>query len=389
MNNKRTQISYVKANRFESEQKSSLAFLSKITLIKFFQMEMFNSSNLFDISSTTTSTTNHHLISNDDYSCLYRVMDHHQTLKHHSNAKEVSYVHDSIDMDWNIQCDLSNPESSSTSSEKRQTNHHRQSSGTLKSKSTYKHIPHREKPVHLVAKRNARERKRVQAVNMAFMRLRRCVPVENRTKRLSKVKTLHRAIEYIAALDSILKQDQISNATKDNIINENDQCSFRSSLRPATMIINDDDNDQDQCIMLNPQSNNNIHSYSDHHQQQCFPSIVPSSTTLSSSSISSNGFHFPMTIHQQQQHLQSKTMESNNEINDHHHHHQLTMENNNVVVLSPHQQQQQSSSMMMMLSSMINNHNNNHNNNHSHSQHHHHHKYLRNQNIIDKEICIQ
>nr|XP_027197179.1 protein atonal homolog 7-A-like [Dermatophagoides pteronyssinus] len=185
-------------------------------------------------------------------------MDHHQTLKHHSNTEEVSYVHDSIDMDWNIQCDLSNPESSSTSSEKRQTNHHRQSSGTLKSKSTYKHIPHREKPVHLVAKRNARERKRVQAVNMAFMRLRRCVPVENRTKRLSKVKTLHRAIEYIAALDSILKQDQISNATKDNIINENDQCSFRSSLRPATMIINDDDKDQDQCIMLNPQSNNRI-----------------------------------------------------------------------------------------------------------------------------------
>ena len=348
-------------------------------------MEMFNSSNLFDISSAS-SMPDYHLISNDDYSCLY----HHQTLKHHSNAKEVSYVH----MDWNIQsiCDLSNPESSSTSSEKRQTNHHRQSSGTLKSKSTYKHIPHREKPVHLVAKRNARERKRVQAVNMAFMRLRRCVPVENRTKRLSKVKTLHRAIEYIAALDSILKQDQISNATKDNIINENDQCAFRSSLRPATMIINDDDKDQDQCIMLNPQSNNNIH-YSDdhdHQQQQCFPSIVPSSTALSSSSISSNGFHFPMTIHQQQQHSQSKTMESNSEIDDHHHRHQLTMENNNVVVLSPHQQQQQqqSSSMMMMLSSMINN----HHNNHSHSQHHHHnhhHKYLRNQNIIDKEICIQ
>lgn len=58
----------------------------------------------------------------------------------------------------------------------------------------------------MVARRNARERKRVQAVNLAFMKLRKCVPVENRNKRLSKVKTLHRAIEYIAALDQLLKQ---------------------------------------------------------------------------------------------------------------------------------------------------------------------------------------
>ena len=73
------------------------------------------------------------------------------------------------------------------------------------SKSNYKHIPHREKPTHLVARRNARERRRVQAVNSAFMRLRKCVPVENRNKRLSKVKTLHRAIEYIAALQDLLR----------------------------------------------------------------------------------------------------------------------------------------------------------------------------------------
>ena len=31
-----------------------------------------------------------------------------------------------------------------------------------KSKSTYKHVPHREKPPHVVARRNARERRRVQ-----------------------------------------------------------------------------------------------------------------------------------------------------------------------------------------------------------------------------------
>ena len=74
------------------------------------------------------------------------------------------------------------------------------------SKSNYKHIPHREKPTHLVARRNARERRRVQAVNSAFVRLRKSVPVENRNKRLSKVKTLHRAIEYIAALQDLIKE---------------------------------------------------------------------------------------------------------------------------------------------------------------------------------------
>ncbi|CAG2182945.1 unnamed protein product, partial [Oppiella nova] len=73
-------------------------------------------------------------------------------------------------------------------------------------KTTYKHIPHREKPIHLVARRNARERRRVQAVNSAFVRLRKCVPIENRNKRLSKVKTLHRAIEYIAGLQDLIRE---------------------------------------------------------------------------------------------------------------------------------------------------------------------------------------
>lgn len=72
----------------------------------------------------------------------------------------------------------------------------------------YKHVPHCHKPVHIVAKRNARERRRVQAVNSAFVQLRKCVPVENRKKRLSKVKTLHKAIEYIGALKQLLASDQ-------------------------------------------------------------------------------------------------------------------------------------------------------------------------------------
>lgn len=44
----------------------------------------------------------------------------------------------------------------------------------------YKHVPHREKPPQIVARRNARERRRVQAVNTAFSRLRKVVPIENR-----------------------------------------------------------------------------------------------------------------------------------------------------------------------------------------------------------------
>lgn len=71
-------------------------------------------------------------------------------------------------------------------------------------KSSYKHVPHREKPPHLVAKRNERERRRVQQVNSAFSVLRKTVPVENRNKRLSKVKTLQRAIEYIESLTGLL-----------------------------------------------------------------------------------------------------------------------------------------------------------------------------------------
>ncbi|XP_022658632.1 achaete-scute complex protein T3-like [Varroa jacobsoni] len=93
-----------------------------------------------------------------------------------------------------------------------------------KKTSTYKHVPHREKPPHLVARRNARERRRVQAVNGQFAKLRKCVPIENRSKRLSKVKTLQKAIEYIAALQRLLEQDDAASTDKMNnndIINRN------------------------------------------------------------------------------------------------------------------------------------------------------------------------
>ncbi|XP_013385189.1 achaete-scute complex protein T5-like isoform X1 [Lingula anatina] len=70
--------------------------------------------------------------------------------------------------------------------------------------SAYKHVPHSEKPPQLVARRNARERRRVQAVNNAFACLRRHVPYENRHKRLSKVKTLRHAIDYIRKMKKLI-----------------------------------------------------------------------------------------------------------------------------------------------------------------------------------------
>lgn len=73
-------------------------------------------------------------------------------------------------------------------------------------KTAYKHVPHCEKPPHLVARRNARERRRVETVNNAFLRLRRHVPMETRNKRLSKVKTLRYAIEYIRQLTFMINE---------------------------------------------------------------------------------------------------------------------------------------------------------------------------------------
>lgn len=71
-------------------------------------------------------------------------------------------------------------------------------------KTVYKHVPHCEKPPHLVARRNARERRRVETVNNAFLRLRKHVPMDTKHKRLSKVKTLRYAIDYIKRLTEMI-----------------------------------------------------------------------------------------------------------------------------------------------------------------------------------------
>ncbi|CAO1371708.1 unnamed protein product [Diamesa hyperborea] len=60
-------------------------------------------------------------------------------------------------------------------------------------------------PVTLVAKRNERERMRVRAVNESFNKLRNLIPSINyRKKRTSKVKTIQKALEYIALLQKQL-----------------------------------------------------------------------------------------------------------------------------------------------------------------------------------------
>ena len=53
---------------------------------------------------------------------------------------------------------------------------------TRRKKGVYKHIPHREKPAGVVAKRNARERRRVQTVNQAFIRLGQALPHNNKVR---------------------------------------------------------------------------------------------------------------------------------------------------------------------------------------------------------------
>lgn len=77
-----------------------------------------------------------------------------------------------------------------------------------------RHIPHRERPEAAVQKRNERERKRVDDVNMAFRRLGDRLEqgyffgihqTETSKKRLSKIGVLQGACSYIQELKTLLK----------------------------------------------------------------------------------------------------------------------------------------------------------------------------------------
>ncbi len=75
-----------------------------------------------------------------------------------------------------------------------------------------KYIPHHLRPQHIVEKRNTRERRRVQDVNQAFILLKELLPCDTHTDdkdqlnsiRISKVRTLRKAVEYIEALQNML-----------------------------------------------------------------------------------------------------------------------------------------------------------------------------------------
>ncbi len=70
-------------------------------------------------------------------------------------------------------------------------------------------LPAKLKEPAAVARRNARERQRVKMVNDGFLRLRKHVPTDPKNKKLSKVKTLRLAIDYIKHLQQLLVESSV------------------------------------------------------------------------------------------------------------------------------------------------------------------------------------
>lgn len=140
----------------------------------------------------------------------------------------------------------------------------------------------------MVAKRNARERRRVQAVNSAFAKLRKCVPLENRSKRLSKVKTLQKAIEYIEELKSVLGTGDSSFEEDDHSMNihehghlsqvESALDSSSSSYTSNSLLISEYDE-------FASQSNNNSSSFNTTADQSSSFNSIEDTAKISSSAI--------------------------------------------------------------------------------------------------------
>ena len=79
----------------------------------------------------------------------------------------------------------------------------------------------------MVEKRNARERRRVHAVNLAFVKLRKALPFENkRGKRISKVRVLQKAIDYIQDMHEAVTKFDIENNKIDGNHALNDHLQF-------------------------------------------------------------------------------------------------------------------------------------------------------------------
>lgn len=95
-----------------------------------------------------------------------------------------------------------------------------------------------------VAKRNARERKRIKNVNKAFDELRQHVPLGCHNKKISKVDTLQSAIEYIKALEQLVKQKRNVEDDKENDISSN-QSNVPSDQQARCLISCPGDNEEE------------------------------------------------------------------------------------------------------------------------------------------------
>ncbi|KAI4462764.1 achaete-scute transcription factor-related [Holotrichia oblita] len=110
-----------------------------------------------------------------------------------ANSSPWTCLHDynrQYQREWMVELDhVTVPQYSENSEKDRQMQDDEMSTRALKENNCkkgigkYVHVPHRDKPPQVVAKRNARERRRVQAVNSAFTRLRKAVPLDNNSFR--------------------------------------------------------------------------------------------------------------------------------------------------------------------------------------------------------------
>uniref|UniRef100_A0A0N5AG64 BHLH domain-containing protein n=1 Tax=Syphacia muris TaxID=451379 RepID=A0A0N5AG64_9BILA len=86
---------------------------------------------------------------------------------------------------------------------------------------------------HQVLRRNERERKRVQQVNLGFISLRDRVPQSSTSKKLSKVETLREAARYIRHLQELLKMP----------VNSESEYSVQASSNTGKYLLSDSEQD--------------------------------------------------------------------------------------------------------------------------------------------------